>query len=183
MKRNLEHRLRKLEAQFPPPREKSELSELIPFMSLLERFRLLEGWKYGLWEEDDFREAAHRVIAAASERRDQGWNEADLENLRKLDQSKEDQRWELQRAISKKHLNFYPDVYRFDVADFLLEEIQELVSIVSRASQPSDLSNAAHLIAKLRIDGRSVTVEDFAAIVFEARLGQTPEIKKDFNKL
>jgi hypothetical protein len=174
MTRDLKRRLQRLETLYPAPPEPSEFQVLLPFMTLHERFRLLKQFQLGQYEA--FQRDAQIILERAKDRQDRGLTWWDDAELNKAERAKDDRLWHLVRAIQSRHPGFYPGTNRFDVLDLSSDEIDQLTDFVKRASVPEDLANALQLIEKLRIDGCPVTLDGFAAIVFEARLGEEPKI-------
>lgn len=172
--RNIERRMRILEAKFPEPVEPSELEQLLPFMSLMEKLRIYHGWKWGLLGTPDFERDAQVILSRAMQRHEAGWSRDDIDELNDREHTKRDGQWHLQQAFAERHPGSNPDPQRFDTLDLEPEEIDQLAAAVRNTTDVADLIEVESLIELLRIDGRKTSTEAFAVIMIEGQLPESP---------
>jgi hypothetical protein len=173
MRRRLEARLQRheVEAEHRSSTTRDEaLDAICRCMTLSELRRASDAHMSG----DDARiKEVWSLLERGCTRLARGWTQADRDALAKQDQDKDAAVWRLHHALGDRH-KLYPDIRRFDVLDVTEVEIKQLVEAAQNATCSNDLVVVADVVGRLRLDGRTMTVAEFEALVFRGEIAAPP---------
>ena len=164
--RSLDRRLRRLEASVPP--QTPQLSCRWELLTIDELSRFHDRLEAGTLTNGEFEHA----IALAKEREAAGWTTQDVQRLSDAQKGVRIEFWQVNVALAERH-GRRPSDPGLDVTGLSLEDVAILVQIAKTATGVDEIGRAAATIEKLRLNGRPITIDEFARLVLTGELLST----------